>query len=68
MTWMTPAQVATDIFSLKDDLTQMSLLWEEMLSRVKGWYALLSSARSGKHHDVAVQLRSLNQCFLPIAE
>lgn len=61
MTWMTPAQVATDIFSLKGDLAQMSVLWEEMLSRVKGWSALLCSARSGNHHEVALQLRLLNQ-------
>ena len=67
LTQMTPAAVASDIFSLKSDLAQLTQFWESNLGLRKRWHTLLCAARRGDHDGVAVLLRDMND-FRTVAE
>jgi hypothetical protein len=60
LTQMTPAEVVTDIFSLKSDLAQLTQYWESNLGLRKRWHPLLCAARKGDHNGVASLLRAMN--------
>jgi hypothetical protein len=66
MLWMTPEEVASELLSLKGNLSDLERFWS---SRVGNWEStLLAAARAGQHGELASEIRRLKIGLPSISE